>query len=81
MESPSYKDKLKSLGWVAKPTTSKRTQVINEENGKHGGFHTERGKPGTGVSEGIDATVQGGTVKVNPNIKFKKDGKIYGFKS
>lgn len=68
----SYRDKIKSLGFVSKPHTKKVTPVHDEVTGRYGGYHTERGKPGSGVSEGIDATVQGGTIVANPNLKVRK---------
>lgn len=66
MHQEGYKDKLKSLGFVAKPVTHKRTVVQHEDNGRVVGRHDEHGKPGTGVSSRVDATVTGGEARLNP---------------
>lgn len=76
-----YKEKLRSLGWVAKPTTKKITTAHHEGNGRQVGYHTEYGKPGTGVSHRVDATVTGGEARVNvPLLKeqIAKEKERYG---
>lgn len=77
----SYKDKLKSLGWIGKPTIKKVIPANHEDNGRQVGYHTEYGKPGTGVSHRVDATVTGGEARLNvPLIKERiaKEKEQYG---
>lgn len=79
MDSPSYKDKLQSLGFVGRKTKSKTTVVYGETLDRPVGTITEHSsKFGTGVSDRQDATASGGKVKVNPYIIDKlrlPDGK------
>ena len=64
----TYKDKLKSLGFVAKPTTRKVNPKHFEDTNRVVAYEIESGKPGTGVSHKQDATIVGGEAYIPPAI-------------
>ena len=63
-----YQEKLKSLGFVSVPTTSKKVTKHFEDTNRVVGYEIESGKPGTGVSEKQDAKITGGEAYLNPAI-------------